>query len=53
MPPSLNAVKARISLRIRLPERTLTADIAAKSLRKAQTAIRDAAMIRLSSRSWD
>jgi hypothetical protein len=29
-------------LRIRLPGRTLTADIAAKSLRKAQTAIRDA-----------
>ena len=34
--------KPRITLRIRLPERTLTADIAAKSLRKAQTAIRDA-----------
>jgi hypothetical protein len=31
-------------LRIRLPERTITAEIAAKSLRKAQTAIRDAAV---------
>jgi hypothetical protein len=43
----LNAIaapegKPRITLRICLPERTLTADIAAKSLRKAQTAIRDA-----------
>jgi hypothetical protein len=28
-------------LRIRLPERTITAEVAAKSLRKAQTAIRD------------
>jgi hypothetical protein len=34
--------KPRITLRIRLPDRILTADIAAKSLRKAQTAIRDA-----------
>ncbi len=33
---------AACSLRIRLPDRTLTADIAAKSLRKAQTAIRNA-----------
>jgi hypothetical protein len=33
--------KPGVVLRIRLPERTLTADIAAKSLRKAQTAIRD------------
>ncbi|WP_027526109.1 hypothetical protein [Bradyrhizobium sp. Ec3.3] len=33
--------KPRITLRIRLPERTLTVDIAAKSLRKTQTAIRD------------
>jgi hypothetical protein len=41
---SINAPdgKPRITLRIRLPERTLTADIASKSLRKAQTAIRDA-----------
>jgi hypothetical protein len=31
----------RITLRIRLPDRTVTAGIAAKSLRKAQTAIRD------------
>ena len=42
----LNAVsppngKPRITLRIRLPDRTLTAEIASKSLRKAQTAIRD------------
>jgi hypothetical protein len=42
----LNAIKAlndwpRLTLRIRLPDRTLTAEIAAKSLRKAQTAIRD------------
>jgi hypothetical protein len=29
-------------LRIRLPDRTVTAEIATKSLRKAQTAIRDA-----------
>ncbi|HKD26901.1 MAG TPA: hypothetical protein VKC66_13490 [Xanthobacteraceae bacterium] len=34
--------KPRVTLRIRLPGRTLTADIAAKSLRKAHTAIRDA-----------
>jgi hypothetical protein len=34
--------KPRTTLRIRLPDRTLTADIAAKSLRKAQTAIRNA-----------
>jgi hypothetical protein len=34
--------KPRITLRIRLPDRTVTAEIAAKSLRKAQTAIRDA-----------
>lgn len=45
----LNAIpapdgKPRITLRIRLPERTITAEIAAKSLRKAQTAIRDAAV---------
>ena len=32
----------RVTLRVRLPNRTLTADIAAKSLRKAQTAVRDA-----------
>ena len=43
----LNAIKApkdkpRITLRIRLPDRTLTAEIAAKSLRKAQLAIREA-----------
>lgn len=31
----------RVSLRIRLPDRTVSAEIAAKSLRKAQTAIRD------------
>ena len=29
-------------MRIRLPHRTITAEIAAKSLRKAQTAIREA-----------
>jgi hypothetical protein len=34
--------KPRISLRIALPGRTVTADIAAKSLRKAQTVIREA-----------
>jgi hypothetical protein len=34
--------KPRITLRIRLPVRTLTAEIAAKSLRKAQAAIRSA-----------
>ena len=33
--------KPRITLRIRLPDRTITADVAAKSLRKAQTAIRE------------
>ena len=32
--------KPRITLRIRLPDRTLTAEIAAKSLRKAQTTLR-------------
>jgi hypothetical protein len=31
-----------VILRIRLPDRKLSADIAAKSLRKAQAAIRDA-----------
>ena len=34
--------KPRITLRIRLPARTLTAEIAAKSLRRAQAAIREA-----------
>ena len=34
--------KQRVTLRIRLPDRTITAEIAAKSLRKAQTAIREA-----------
>jgi hypothetical protein len=34
--------KPRITLRIRLPDRTVTAEIAAKSLRKAQAVIRDA-----------
>jgi hypothetical protein len=34
--------KPRITLRIRLPDRTATAEIAAKSLRKAQRAIREA-----------
>jgi hypothetical protein len=34
--------KPRITLRIRLPGRTVTAEIASKSLRKAQTAIREA-----------
>jgi hypothetical protein len=34
--------KARATLRIGLPDRKLTADIAAKSLRKAQAAIREA-----------
>ena len=43
----LNAIKApkdkpRITLQIRLPNRTLIAEIAAKSLHKAQTAIREA-----------
>jgi hypothetical protein len=33
--------KPRIPLRIRLPDRTIAAEIAAKSLRKAQTAIRE------------
>jgi hypothetical protein len=33
--------RPRVSLCIRLPDRTITAEIAAKSLRKAQTAIRD------------
>jgi len=32
--------KPRVSLHIRLPDRTVTAEIASKSLRKAQTAIR-------------
>ena len=34
--------KPRVILRIRLPDRKLSADIAAKSLRKAQEAIREA-----------
>jgi len=34
--------KPRVRLRIRLPDHTLTAEIAAKSLRKAQKAIREA-----------
>jgi hypothetical protein len=34
--------KPRVSLRIRLPDRIVTAEIASKSLRKAQTAIHDA-----------
>jgi hypothetical protein len=34
--------KPRVRLRIRLPDRKLTADIAAKSLRMAQAAIREA-----------
>jgi hypothetical protein len=33
--------KERITLRIRLPDRTVTAEITAKSLHKAQTAIRE------------
>jgi hypothetical protein len=33
--------KPRITLRIRLPDRTITAEIASKSLHKAQMAIRD------------
>ena len=33
--------KQRVSLRIRLPDRTTTAEIAAKSLRKAQAVIRE------------
>lgn len=32
----------RLKLRIRLPDRTVTADIAAKSLRRAQKAVREA-----------
>ena len=43
----LNAIKVprdklRITLRIRLPDRTITAEIAAKSLCKAPTALREA-----------
>ena len=34
--------RTRVRLRIRLPDRKLTADIAAKSLREAQAAIREA-----------
>jgi hypothetical protein len=34
--------KSRINLRIRLPDRTVTAEVAAKSLRRAQTPIRGA-----------
>jgi hypothetical protein len=34
--------KPRVGLRIRLPDRAVIAEIAAKSLRKAQTAVRDA-----------
>jgi hypothetical protein len=41
-PPSLSRTAGRVTLRIRLPDRKLTTDIAAKSLRKAQTAIREA-----------
>jgi hypothetical protein len=42
----LNAItvlngEPRIAFRIRLPDRTITAEIATKSLRKAQTAIRE------------
>lgn len=33
--------KPRITLRVRLPDRTISADIAAKSLRKAQATIRE------------
>jgi len=33
--------KPRITLRIRLPDRSVTAEVAAKSVRKAQTAIRE------------
>ena len=33
--------KPRVGLRIRLPDRTVTAEIAAKSLRKAQTGVRE------------
>ena len=32
----------RVTLRVQLPDRTITAEAAAKSLRKAQTAIREA-----------
>jgi hypothetical protein len=31
----------RVVLKVRLPDRTLSADIASKSLRKAQTAVRE------------
>jgi hypothetical protein len=41
-PPSLSRTAGRVTLRIRLPDRKLTADIAAKSSRKAQAAIREA-----------
>jgi hypothetical protein len=34
--------RPRVTLHIRLPDRSVTAEIAAKSLRKAQTAIREA-----------
>jgi hypothetical protein len=46
-PPELLAVAApegmpRINLKVNLPDRIVTADLAAKSVRKAQTAIREA-----------
>jgi hypothetical protein len=34
--------KQRVTLRVRLPDRTITAEVSAKSLRKAQNAIREA-----------
>jgi hypothetical protein len=38
--PAPNGVP-RVTLRIQLPDRVVTAEVAAKSLRKAQTAIRE------------
>jgi hypothetical protein len=36
--------KPRVALRIKLPDRVLSADIVAKSLRRAQTAIRESGL---------
>jgi hypothetical protein len=42
-PPTNGADKQRVTLRIRLPDRTISAEVAAKSLRKSQNAIREVA----------
>src|SRR5262249_24692176 len=39
--------KPRVTLRIRLPDRTVSSEIAAKSLRKAQIAIHEAGAVNL------